>query len=372
MENSFLNSIKTDCMAQMKKNNILASVIGAIAYYHSNGGQNEMLPATSNLFKLRADNNWGGKCFGFESKSLYNSYRDGLGSKDDLYRVYNSYTESIEDWVNYILNRRKGENGPYRYRNIIGLSSYKKTANILDKDGYAKDITHRKDSNFNTAIVSIIDKYDLIRWDLNTFAEKATPGDQFSVKKFSGASEALIITDYLDGAKAISAQNQGYKVYDSKGNEVFDPWTHAESDPIYRVRIDWEAIESQLLSTQSYEDAVREASEHKGYKVYVGEVGDVAFDPWKKKPAKKVFKGKRTIIKPVINVYPGMTINLSKSTAVYKNAVDKIPIKFVTGKFYVYSEKVIRNRIRITDVANVDKYEGNTSIILGMIELPKN
>ena len=153
---------------------------------------------------------------------------------------------------------------------------------------------------------------------------------------------------------------------------VFDPWTHAESDPIYRVRIDWEAIESQLLSTQSYEDAVREASEHKGYKVYVGEVGDIAFDPWKKKPAKKVFKGKRTIIKPVINVYPGMAINLSKSTAVYKNAVDKIPIKFVTGKFYVYSEKVIRNRIRITDVANVDKYEGNTSIILGMIELPKN
>lgn len=375
MENEFLNSIKTDCMAQMKKNNILASIIGAIAYYHSNGGQNEMLPATSNLYKLRADDKWTGKCFGFESKSLYDSYRDGVGSKDDLYRVYGSYTECIEDWVNYILNRRKGESGPYRYRNIIGLSSYKKVANMLDRDGYSKDITHRKDSNFNTAIVSIIDKYDLVRWDLNTFAEKAIPGDQFSVKKFSGASETLITTDYLEGAKAISAQNQGYKVYDSKGNEVFDPWTHAESDPIYRVRIAWEAIESQLLSTQSYEDAVREASEHRGYKVYVGDLGDIAFDPWKKKkPANKVvLRGpKKPVVKQVINLYPGMPIKLSKSTALYKNAVDNIPIKFITGDFYVYSTRVIRNRIRITNIANVDRYEGNTSIILGMIELPRN
>lgn len=370
MENDFLNSIKIDCMAQMKKNNILASIIGAIAYYHSNGGNNDLLPATNNLYKLRADNKWTGKCFGFESKSEYNTFAEGASTKDDLYRVYSSYSECIEDWVNYILNRKRGEDGPYRYNNIVGLSSYKKAINTLDRDGYVKDITHRKDYNFNTAIVSIIEKYKLNEWDNITFAEKAIPGDLFSVKKFKGASETLITTDYLDGAKDISSKNRGYKVYDSKGNEVYDPWTHAESDPIYRVRIDWSASESQLLSTQSYEDAVREASEHRGYKVYVGDLGDVAFDPWKKKkPTNLLLKNKKMVVKPVINLFPGMPIKLSKSTAVYKNAVDKIPIKFVTGNFYVYSTKIINNRIRITNIGDASKYEGNTSIIIGMIEL---
>ena len=51
---------------------------------------------------------------------------------------------------------------------------------------------------------------------------------------------------------------------------------------MYRVRLDWDNPDTQIYASFIYEDALKEAMKHDGYKVYIGDDGEIFFDPWDK------------------------------------------------------------------------------------------
>lgn len=72
--------------------------------------------------------------------------------------------------------------------------------------------------------------------------------------------------------------------------------------------------------------------------------------------------------KPVICPYKGSVITLY-NTPIYQNAISKVPMKRVSGKFYFYDDAIINRRVRITVHNNIESKNRNPSLILGYIDL---
>ena len=49
---------------------------------------------------------------------------------------------------------------------------------------------------------------------------------------------------------------------------------------MYRVRLSWDNPDSQIYASAIYEDALKMAFKHEGYKVFINDNGEIFFDPW--------------------------------------------------------------------------------------------
>ena len=363
-EIKFLQKIKNVCRSQMKINGILSSTTAAMAIYESNWGTRDYVLDTNNLFRILVDDSWSGMCYSLDTKQLYDSKIDCTGS-DTLIRVYDSYEQCIEDWIQYILNVRRSENGPLKYKNIVGITDYKKCINIFIRNGYIKDhLYNYNDPSYESTILSLIEKYELYKWDDVSDIDIASSKYYVKINK---DKESIFIDTNKNNAISIAKNNRGYMVFNERNELVLNPWAIDESGPMYRVRLDWDHPNTQIDATKILIDARETAEKHPGYKVYEGDKGVMIYDPWKKKEIEKDDGSIKS--KPVLIVRPGDAVKLD-NTPVYKNTTSVNPFIFLTGMYYYFDDKIINGFARITKIKDAKVLNGkDPSKVIGFIKV---
>lgn len=363
-ESKFLSAIKRACQLEMKSNKILASVTAAQAMHESNFGKKNYISDTNNLFRILIDTDWTGQCYSLEKRQLYISL-DDADSTDTLIKVYDSYDQCIHDRISYVLSARKSKNGPFKYKQVVGIKDYTKCIKAYIRCGYIKDhLAGYNDPSYESTIIGFIENYKLYEWDKEVFDGVVT-SNKYDVKKNADDTEVLLSTTVLDNAQFMAKNNQGYKIFNGE-TLIEDPWEVDDSSILYRVRLSWDNPESQLLATKSYVDAVEEAMKHPGYKVYVGDNGDLYKDPWCMTDDQEDNDIKIIDI-DILQVGKPVVLN---NTPVYRTATTPNPFIFLSGTFYLYDAKNINGRTRISKTNDLSIINGKQlSAITGFIAI---
>ena len=346
-EQMFLNKIKKSCISAAKRTNIIPSLIAVNAIIESSWESNIDVPFTKNLFNLTVDKNWWGRCYSKDTQKFYDSKSDCKEVGPILLKVYDNYNQSINDYADYIISVRRSDNGPYRYSLLIGKSDYKECIDIFLRNGYSRN----DDLLYKSKLINIIEKYKLYEWDNSIKSEENVMSKR--------------------NRKFIKPEPSAYKTFNDinendpviKEDEKIVGFAMTSEDPIYRVRLEWDRPSTQLIATRDPKSAILEASKHEGYRVYVGEDGEVYKDPW--------IVGEESVdedsnVKPIIIPTRGRRVTLN-NTPVYRSAKDKKPFRYFTGEnFYYYDSAVINNRAKITaykDAKTPDKILGYVDLI---------
>lgn len=310
---------------------ILPSVIITNAILESSWGTSGLYGTCNNIYNLKVDENWMGKCYSKESKKTYKTPKDS-NERVDLFKVYNNIEESVSDYVSYLTESRRSNNGPLLYENIIGTKSYKDAFNNLyNRDDYPK----RRGINYSSIVyynmaIEIVDKYELFKIDDNI--------DQY-----------------------IKEYNMAINRKPNKNNTGTTKYEHKEVTPpvLYRVRLTWEDQDSQILVSKDKGQAIKEAESHPGYKVFVGDDGEIVFDQ----------EVEHTTTDKNVHYHPGKAIVLN-NCPLYRNYLDKVPLIRLNGTFYMYNSHINNGRIRISKCNDITKLNGkDINAILGCIDV---
>lgn len=366
-ESKFLSAIKHACQLELKSNKVLASVTAAQAIHESNFGKKNYVPDTNNLFRILVDTDWNGQCYSIEKRQLYVSLEDA-DSTDTLIKVYNSYDQCIHDWISYVLSARKSKNGPFKYKQVVGIKDYTKCIKAYIRCGYMKDhLVGYNDPSYESTMISFIENYNLYEWDKEVF-DGTIASTKYDVKKNADDAEVLLSTPVLENAQFMAKNNQGYKIFNGD-TVVEDPWEVDDSSILYRVRLSWDKPESQLLTTKSSTDAIEEALKHPGYKVYKGDNGELYKDPWCMVDEQNDQEDSDIKIVDIDILQVGKPVVLN-NTPVYKTASVANPFIFLSGTFYLYDAKNINGRTRISKTNDLSIINGKQlSAITGFIAI---
>ncbi|MBR1987563.1 MAG: glucosaminidase domain-containing protein [Clostridia bacterium] len=358
----FFNKIKIPCQTQMAKNNILSSVIATLAAFRSMYGEDKTLGSTNNLFKLEIDSTWTGKCFSRDETKIYESPTDYTGS-ESLLRVYSSYDESIADFTNYLLTKRKSENGPFKYANIASIKSPIKALNFLLRMNYLRDDCYMNtDQNWANNLNYTITKHKLYEWDNEVNAGLASEANKMYSVRIKAGDRPLTVSRTVDNLKLVADQNVGYKVFDGS-RVVYNPWDLPENSPMYRVRPSWDQSDRQILATKILLEAKKESEKHSGYKVF-DENGNIVYNIWEKNDI--VEEGP---VKSITVVRPGQEIH-KKSMPVYRNSTAINPIFFVSKGLFFFDDIVINGRVKVCKTNDPRVINGRDPLkVIGYVDL---
>ena len=322
-EKTFLEMIKYTTINKCSKEKICPSIIGMLAIIKSSFGTSREAAFARNLFNLSIDDNWFGKCYSKQSEKIYNKKSDCNEIGAILYKVYLSIDQSIEDYIDYIVTTRRSKNGPLKYQSIIGCYNYKDSLDKLVRAGFMKDQFRKNDDiSFIQNMLNIIEKYELYKWD----------------------SEIVKFTERRTAVK--TNKNFGLQMY--------------------RVRVNWDNPDTQIYASPVYEDALKEAMKHEGYKVFIGDDGEVFFDPWDK--SEIVDPDGNPIIVDIIKPKTGVEIILKKR-AVYKDSKSMKPDKYVSGTFYFYDDGIYNRRAKITKIKGIENMKKDPIMLYGYINI---
>ena len=138
------------------RNIILPSVVIAQAAIESAVGTSELAVNANALFGIKL-NGWTGRSYVKDAteQNADGSYRV---DKNELWRAYDSWEQSIIDHSDYISTR--STNGKtLRYAPLIGCPEYVLTCQLLEECGYATSQTYAE------TLINYIEKYNLTRYD---------------------------------------------------------------------------------------------------------------------------------------------------------------------------------------------------------------
>ena len=139
---------------------------------------------------------------------------------------------------------------------------------------------------------------------------------------------------------------------------------------LYRVRKSWEDMDTQLYATPDRALAISKAEGTPGYKVFIGDDGELFYDPNEEiKDSSVSIVPLPENIKPVNIPIPGGKLILRRCP-VYSGPRSDQPYKYATGIYYYYDNTVINNRAKITENANITTdSRKNPSMIYGYINI---
>ena len=161
-QRQFIEKIGALAHADMLKTGVLASVTIAQAIIESAWGTSSLAKEANNLFGMKAGlsgTTWKSDWDGAVYKKQTGEYLNGkYVTIVDSFRKYKSVAESVADHSAY-LTGAKLPNGSLRYAGLVGCKDYTKAATIIKKGGYATA------PNYVQALVDVIEKYDLARFD---------------------------------------------------------------------------------------------------------------------------------------------------------------------------------------------------------------
>lgn len=150
---NFMSKISSYIIKECDKFNILPSVILAQAILHSNNGQSKICRDAKNIFEVNVNEEWKRK-----DKPIF-KLKDLDKTKNGYYKKYNTYEESIKDYIKKIDKRQHSmlyEN--YDYENVCRNIFYK---NKSSSEEYKNSLIEIIESNH-------LDDYDIYVTSINT------------------------------------------------------------------------------------------------------------------------------------------------------------------------------------------------------------
>lgn len=218
-----------------KKNNVLAAVSMAQFILESGYGKTDLAQKANNCFGMKcalSGNSWSGSTWDGKSKyTKVTKEQDTSGKEYSVtadFRKYSCIEDSIGDHSAYLLGAMNGSK--LRYDGLKGCTDYKEAIQIIKDGGYATD------TKYVSKICSIIEKYDLTKFNYTEgTASKAVAWYRvrktwLDEKSQKGAFENL------DNAQKCADENPGYSVYNDDGKIIYTSET-ADKCP-YKVRVD--------------------------------------------------------------------------------------------------------------------------------------
>lgn len=146
--------------------NLLPSPRIAQALFESNFGTSELAIYAKNLFGVKNNDQWKGKCYRKGTKECY----DGVALEDVTadFRAYDSWEESVIDQGDFLLNRcttPKYHPELKHYAELVGNRSYKDCARILKEKNYGTA------PDYDQRVIDYVEWYALTRYDAMTAAQ---------------------------------------------------------------------------------------------------------------------------------------------------------------------------------------------------------
>ena len=183
---SFKNLTEADVIAKVgplftadqKKNGILASVSLAQFILESGHGKSELAQNANNCFGMKkslSGNTWSGSVW--DGKSIYTKKTQEEENGQMLtitadFRKYSCVEDSIADHSAYLLGAKNGS--ALRYNGLKGCTDYKKAVQIIKDGGYATS------STYVSNLCSIIEKWNLTKYDAAVSTAPANPGNSMT------------------------------------------------------------------------------------------------------------------------------------------------------------------------------------------------
>lgn len=345
----FLEMIKDSIIKYCKNERVLPSVFASIAIKSSNWGNYVDVGYSKNLFNLTANaKNWHGKCYNVNNNKIYNTKSECTDKGAILIRAYNNYSESILDYISFVMNYRRGNNGPYKYLSIKNCTDYKECVDKLIRSGFMQDQFYKiNDIVEIQELIKLIEDYKLYNWDKEVI-------DMIKEENVMSKNRQRMI---------IRNNNQNNSIEETQENinnitetiEEVEAINTEDIQNIYRVRLSWENDTSQIFASPDSELAIEEAKSHTGYKVFVGDDGELFNDPWEAKEDDTEEVSSSNGVKNLIIPVTGRKIILKKEP-VYDSPSSVSPIKYATGVFYFYDYGTYGkngSRAKITENANI-------------------
>ena len=224
------------CREDYEESGVLASVSAAQCILESGYLTTDLATDANNCFGMKAElsgNAWEGSTW--DGISLYTKETGEEYNGQNVtivadFRRYDCVEDSVADHSAYLLGATvDGET--LRYAGLEGETDYRKAIQIIKDGGYATD------SRYVDKVCSIIERYDLTRFDeISEESEQSNAGEKSTgterVKTQAKASSSLyrVRKSWEDEASQIGAFESlenareacvaGYQIYDDQGNAV--------------------------------------------------------------------------------------------------------------------------------------------------------
>lgn len=148
---TYINNYNAVAQANMKKYGIPASIILGQALLESGSGTGNLCVQANNHFGIKCSKDWSGATVRYDDDAV-----------DECFRKYNNPLDSFRDHSLFL-------SGKTRYASLFNLkkTDYKAWADGLKEAGYATD------SQYPTKLITLIEKYQLYKYDTGGVDELA-------------------------------------------------------------------------------------------------------------------------------------------------------------------------------------------------------
>ena len=212
---NFINKLAPMAVSDYKTSGVLPSLTIAQGILESGWGESELATKANNLFGIKADARWTGKVYNTQTKEYYNNSNTPTTINAN-FRAYDSWDGGIKDHSDFLQADR--------YSKVIGAKDYKTACEEVYKAGYATD------PNYTSKLVKLIEDYKLHEYDktITSSSSSATSSELYRVRKsWNDASSQKGAYSVLDNAIAEAKKHSGYKVFNSKGVQVYPEVTNS-------------------------------------------------------------------------------------------------------------------------------------------------
>lgn len=210
------------CRPIAEKYGLLPSVCAAQTILESGYCKTELAKAANNVCGMKCElsgNTWEGSTWNGSSKvRIKTAEQDPAGNVYYIYddfRKYQNIEDSIADRCAYLLGAKNGDD--LRYVGITTIGNYKAQITVIKAGGYATDV------NYVSKICSIIERFDLDKYDGEVTATTPEPVMKYFVRKsWKDSKSQLGAYIELQNAKDKVNENWQWNVYDSTGTEIYN------------------------------------------------------------------------------------------------------------------------------------------------------
>lgn len=145
---TFINMVKDGAIQGQQKYGVLSSMTIAQAILESAWGESKLSQIAKNLFGIK----WTGT--GEYTTMRTAEYSNGVKYYIDAkFRAYDSYADSILDHAKFLVDNN-------RYKNLLGVTDYKISCQLIQQDGYATD------PSYANLLIQIIEENNLNQYDV--------------------------------------------------------------------------------------------------------------------------------------------------------------------------------------------------------------
>lgn len=195
---SFINRIAPLAVKDMENTGVLASLTIAQSILESGWGESVLAKDYNNLFGIKATITWSGKVIGMNGAN---------------WRAYDSWEESILDHSELLQTSR--------YTKVLQAKDYREACEEVRIAGYCTE------ADYSQKLINLIEQYNLAQYDVVEQVEiqpsqTESQGEMYRVRlSWEDSKSQIGAYQILENAKKKADENPDYKVFNSKGEVVY-------------------------------------------------------------------------------------------------------------------------------------------------------